>query len=562
VPRARARIVGLVLIGVGFVAPPALAATPVSSVTANPVSAIEGMQFTAQVGTYTGGCGPSGPTLPGTFVTVNWGDGSPIATPTLDLITGTANCAVVATHTYADEGTYTTTVTAGNSTTGVTESATSTATVADAPLKLAGATVTGTAGVATGGTVATLTDTGGLEPGSDYKVEIDWGDGQTSAGTVTATGNVTGTNTYATAGTYAVDVTVTDVGGQSASVMSTASIGNATPPPCAKSPPTAVPPFTPKAANPDGRWIQAVYHDLLGSTIAPAPLAQLTASMLSGASREVVVAYLEGDPDRPIVVGSEYNAYLARSPTASELSYWTQFLAGGQTDEAMAAQLLGSPEYYADHDATNPGFIAGLYCDLLYRLPDAASLSYWETQLGAGATRPQVAEQVLASTERRQLLVDSLYLRFLRRQPSAADQMLWVTQLQNGTTTDEQIIGELASSQEYFDKFAGGGPTVTSPTINAVGLIHVALAQPATLALRVLLLPAVQKQAAFRLPVPKTRLVGTVPLGHHRAGRVTVHWNLKVAGRRVKPGRYVLILEARRAHKLVPVSDAVAVNLR
>src|SRR6202041_185689 len=55
VPRARARILGLVLIGVGLVAPSALAAAPVSSVTANPVSAIEGMQFTAQVGTWTGG---------------------------------------------------------------------------------------------------------------------------------------------------------------------------------------------------------------------------------------------------------------------------------------------------------------------------------------------------------------------------------------------------------------------------------------------------------------------------------------------------------------------------
>ncbi len=557
VPRARARIVGLVLIGAGFVAPSALAATPASSVTANPVSAIEGMQFSAQVGTYTGGCGPS---LPGTTATVNWGDGTAASAASLDLIMGTANCAIVASHTYVEEGQYTTTVSVTEAT-GASLTGTSTSTVADAPLKLAGATVTGTAGVATSGTVATLTDTGGPEPGSDYKVEIDWGDGQTSAGTVTATGDVTGTNTYATAGTYAVELTVTDIGGQSASVMSTASIGNATPPPCAKSPPTAAPPFTPTAANPDGRWIQAVYHDLLGSSIAPAPLAQLTASMLSGASREVVVAYLEGDPDRPIVVGSEYNAYLGRSPTASEVSYWRQFLAGGQTDEALAAQLLGSAEYYAKHDATNPDFIAGLYCDLLYRLPDSASLSYWLAQLGGGATRPQVAAQVLASAEYRTQLVAGLYLRFLRRQPTAAEQMYWVSQLQNGAT-DQQVIAAIASSQEYFDTFAGAGPSLSAASINAGGVIRAALNRPATLALRVLLLPAVQKDAAVKLPVPQTRLVGTVPLGHHRAGRVTIHWNLKVAGRRIKRGRYLLILEARRGRKLVAVSDAIAVRLR
>ncbi len=555
------RIVALALVGAGLIVPRALAATPASEVTANPVSAIEGMQFTAQVGTYTGGCGPSGPTLPGTFVTVNWGDGTPIATPTLDLITGTANCAIVAAHTYAEDGTYTTTVTAGNSSTGVTESATSTATVADAPLKLAAATVTGTAGEPTTGTVATLTDTGGLEPGSDYKAEIDWGDGQTSSGMVTATGNVAGTTTYATAGTYAVEVTVTDDGGQSASVMSSASIGAATPPPCAKSPPTAAPPFTPTAASPDSRWIQAVYHDLLGSSIAPASLAQLTASMLEGVSREAVIAFLEGDPDRPIVVGSEYNAYLGRSPSASETSYWTQFLAGGQTYEALAAQLLGSTEYYAKHDATNPGFIAGLYCDLFYRLPDSASLNHWEAQLGGGATRQQVAEQVLASTERRQLLVGSLYLRFLRRQPSAADAAFWVSQLQGGAS-DEQVIAALTSSQEYFNDFAGANPVLTAASITASGVIHVALGQPTTLALRVLLLPAVEADAAGKLPAPRARLIGTVSLGRHRAGRTTIDWNRKVGERKLRPGRYLLILEGRHGRKLVALSDAIAVRLR
>ena len=52
------------------------------------------------------------------------------------------------------------------------------------------------------GTVATFSDPGGLEEGSDYSATIDWGDGTTSAGTIVvdesghATGEVTGSHTY------------------------------------------------------------------------------------------------------------------------------------------------------------------------------------------------------------------------------------------------------------------------------------------------------------------------------------------------------------------------------
>jgi hypothetical protein len=40
------------------------------------------------------------------------------------------------------------------------------------------------------------------------------------------------------------------------------------------------------------------------------------------------------------------------------------------------------------------------------------------------------------------------------------------------------------------------------------------------------------------------KLVGRVPLGKHHSGGVHIHWNLKVGGHRLKPGRYLILLRA------------------
>lgn len=135
----------------------------------------------------------------------------------------------------------------------------------------------------------------------------------------------------------------------------------------------------------------------------------------------------------------------------------------------------------------------------------------------------------------------------------------------NGGATDEQVIALLLSSQEYFDEFAAGGGTLSNPTVSRTGVIRVTLTTPASLDLVVLrLLPAVQRHsaAAAVITAPNTRRLGTVRLGRHHKGRVTIHWNRKVGKRRLKRGRYVLLLEARAGKKLRDVSDALTVTLR
>jgi hypothetical protein len=297
----------------------------------------------------------------------------------------------------------------------------------------------------------------------------------------------------------------------------------------------------------------------------PGGLTALTGALAAGATREEVVSSLEGDPDRPVIIGALFNEYLHRTASQSEVAYWTQFLASGGTDEQLRAALIGSAEYLTTRGGgTTPGFLGSLYCDVLGRAIDPAEQQTWEQALGAGTSRPQVALDVLSSAEYRGDLVQDFYLRFLRRPPSASERATWIGALQSGAT-DEQVIAALLSSQEYFNHFSGVGTLVNSSITN-LGVIHVTLAHPVTLELRVLeLLPAVQRTAAatrLRIAAPRTRLLGTVALGHHRKGRVTIHWNRKVRGRRLKRGRYALVLEARSGKRLSDVSDAIVVRLR
>jgi hypothetical protein len=128
--------------------------------------------------------------------------------------------------------------------------------------------------------------------------------------------------------------------------------------------------------------------------------------------------------------------------------------------------------------------------------------------------------------------------------------------------TDQQFDAALLTSQEYFNDFVGPAPTLVTPVIRPSGVITATLRQPATLSLRVLIVLPPGHAAITKLKVPATRLVGTVPLGHHGKGRVKIRWNLSVAGHRLKAGSYALVLEAKRGRKLVDVSDATTVRLR
>ncbi len=93
-------------------------------------------------------------------------------------------------------------------------SASASTTVAEPPIVVSAPTTT-TSKKVTNAVVATFTHAGGVEPASAFSAIINWGDGKTSAGTITLSGttySVTGSHTYPRPGTYTISTTVTEVG--------------------------------------------------------------------------------------------------------------------------------------------------------------------------------------------------------------------------------------------------------------------------------------------------------------------------------------------------------------
>jgi hypothetical protein len=75
--------------------------------------------------------------------------------------------------------------------------------------------------------------------------------------------------------------------------------------------------------------------------------------------------------------------------------------------------------------------------------------------LAAGATRRQVAEQVVASSEYQRHLAGVDLSTFLGRRPDAVSVDYFASELRSGVR-DESVIGQILSSDEFFAKATGG----------------------------------------------------------------------------------------------------------
>ncbi len=179
------------------------------------LSTAEGTPLTAPVATFTDS--NTTDAAANFSATIIWGDG----TTSAGVITGangSFSVAPAAGHVFADEGHFATSVAVLSGADGVTTTLSGAITATDADV-LAVATapaIAATAGQAYSATLATFTDGFGAATAADLAATIAWGDGTTSAGTVTATAGgfaVSGAHTWSAAGSDAVSVTLTDTDG-------------------------------------------------------------------------------------------------------------------------------------------------------------------------------------------------------------------------------------------------------------------------------------------------------------------------------------------------------------
>jgi hypothetical protein len=245
--------------------------------TGDNVSGSEGQALTGPVLTIDGSCPQSG--------TIDWGDGTTSA--------ATISCqgliaTLSGTHTYADFGAYTVATSTSDGLSG-----TSTATIADAPLTASpGTGLTATAGAPFTGVVARFTDSNPFGKAADFTTSIDWGDGTTSAGTVTfGSGHfsVHGAHTYSTAGNKTVTVDIADAGGATATTVASLTVNAPGAPAVTLTAPannatlnTATPTFSGAAGTGPADAPQVTVKVYAGGAVSSNPVQTLSATASGG----------------------------------------------------------------------------------------------------------------------------------------------------------------------------------------------------------------------------------------------------------------------------------------
>ncbi len=228
---------------------PILAAIPNQSLTEGDLLSLTPLGSFTDAGFNNPGGSPA--TVESFTYSITWGDGpSVVDAPVTAVTTGSPGVATVGSfpgsHTFADNGTYTVSVTVKDDN-GGTATQSFQVTVANAAPTL---TVLGNQAVNEGAVlslpgIGTFTDPGfshptGTPPTAEtFTYSINWGDGKTDSGSVSSVvngsagvptqGTIDGSHTYADGGTYTVTVTVTDDNGGSDTDTFTVTVSNVVP---------------------------------------------------------------------------------------------------------------------------------------------------------------------------------------------------------------------------------------------------------------------------------------------------------------------------------------------
>lgn len=150
-------------------------------------------------------------------------------------------------------------------------------------------------------------------------------------------------------------------------------------------------------------------------------------------------------------VNDLYQALLGRGTDGDTgAEGWTSLLANGGTLAEVAAAISVSAEAQA-LDASNGTFVESLYAAALGRNADEVGLQDWVSQLFNGASRAEVAQAIVGSTEAASKanadFIDSLYQSSLDRSADDAGKAFWAAQIEAGASQADVALGIVGSNE-------------------------------------------------------------------------------------------------------------------
>ena len=222
----------------------------------------------------------------------------------------------------------------------------------------------------------------------------------------------------------------------------------------------------------------------IGTRGASARLSAVEAVVLSPAFRTAEITsffdnYLH--PTCQQLAAQECVTSSVQTPTPDELSAALTSLASNATEETVTASVLGSDEYYQNHQSTQTGLVQGVYQDLLGRAPtdlelSAALAKYTNDSIGHMA----FAQDMVGSIPYQDRTVSLDYQRMLLRAPYSFEMHNGEGVLRGGVTSlqtpDEALLETIFATPEYYADTGGSDSDFVARTIDVL------LTRPGTMA--------------------------------------------------------------------------------
>lgn len=163
-----------------------------------------------------------------------------------------------------------------------------------------------------------------------------------------------------------------------------------------------------------------------------------------------------------------YQTILDRTPGQSEIDYYVAARQNGETLIQVQNGMYESSEFFNNSGGTNSGFVTQLYQRVLGRTPSSSDVSYWSGIISGGTSRHDVAHTFLYCNEHLGIVVNADYYDILGRTGDSSGVNAWITYIQNGNANDD-VIGLFLGCSENLGRIRLGlNSTFSDATLQSI----------------------------------------------------------------------------------------------